>query len=172
MWSRFRRISAPESGFTLIEMVMSVSLLLVVMASILGIFQVVQRQSAFVKDRSEALDEMRIAVDRMTKEIRQASIVQPDSTASRLEMTTYVLGVEKDIVYEAVGEELTRSVDGGSEVVLQEDLNDVNIFSYTGDTGGVIQVVSLTINVHPERTPDTTLVLTSEVRLRNHVETA
>lgn len=149
---------------------MSMSLLVIVLASIMGVFQVVQRQTAFVKDRSETLDEMRIAVDRMTKEIRQASIVQPDSTPSRLEMTTYVLGVQKEIVYQAVGEELTRSVDGGSEVVLQEDLTDVNVFSYTGDTGGVVQVVALTLNVHPERTPETTLVLTSEVRLRNHVE--
>lgn len=151
---------------------MSMSLLVVVLASIMGIFQVVQRQTAYVKDRSEALDEMRIAVDRMTKEIRQASIVQPASTASRLEMTTYILGVEKEIVYEAAGEELTRTVDGGSEVVLQGDLTDINVFSYTGDTGGVVQVVSLTLNVHPERRPETTLVLTSEVRLRNHVEAA
>src|SRR5688500_18557559 len=79
--SRFRRISVPEEGgFTLLELVFSVSILLVVMGSILGVFGVVQRQSAYVKDRSETLDTMRIAVDRMTKEIRQARVVEPDAT--------------------------------------------------------------------------------------------
>lgn len=169
-WSRFRKISAREDGFTLLELVFTVSLLLIVLGSILGIFQVVQRQTAYVKDRSEALDQMRIAVDRMTKEIRQARVIQVASTGERLEMTTYILGVEKDIVYEVTGENLTRSVEGGTPVVLQEDVADKNVFAYTGDTGGVIQVVSLTLNVHPQRRPETTLVLASEVRIRNGVE--
>jgi type II secretory pathway pseudopilin PulG len=165
--SRFRRISAAENGFTLLELVFSVSLLLVVLASILGIFQVVQRQTAFVKDRTEILDSMRNSIDRMTKEIRQATIVEPASTSTKLEMTTYILGVEKEIVYEAAGEVLTRSVEGGTPVVLQDALSDGNVFTYTADTGGVIQVVTMSLSVHPLRQPETTLVLTSEVRIRN-----
>jgi len=143
------------------------TILLVVLASLLGVFQVVQRQTAFVQNRSETLDTMRIAVDRMTKEIRQARIIDPASTATHLEMTTYVLGVQKDIVYTVAGESLSRSVGGGSPKVLQDDLSDANIFMYTSDAGGVIQVVALTLSVHPPRRPETTLVLTSEVRLRN-----
>lgn len=143
------------------------TILLVVLASLLAVFQVVQRQTAFVQNRSETLDTMRIAVDRMTKEIRQARIIDPASTATHLEMTTYVLGVEEDIVYTVDGESLSRSVGGGSPKVLQDDLSDSNIFVYTSDAGGVIQVVALTLSVHPPRRPETTLVLTSEVRLRN-----
>jgi hypothetical protein len=150
-----------------LEVVFSVSLLLVVLGSLLGLFQLVQRQTSFVKDRSEALDSMRNAVDRMTKEIRQARIVQTSSTTGRLEMTTFILGVEKDVVYEVDGENLTRSVAGSSPAVLQESLADGNVFVYTGDSGGVVQVVTVTLNVHPPRRPDTTLVLTSEVRIRN-----
>jgi len=173
--SRFRRISAPEEeGFTLLELVFSVSILLVVLGSILGVFQVVQRQSAFVKDRSETLDTMRIAVDRMTKEIRQARVVEPDGTApaTRFEMTTFLLGVEADIVYAVVGDTLTRSVNGGTADVLQDDLAVTDMFTYTADTSGVVQVVSFSLQVHPPRSPDTTLVLTSEVRLRNKAVTA
>lgn len=166
--SRFRRISAPdERGFTLLELVFAVSLLLVVMGSILGVFQVIQRQTAFVKDRSEMLDSMRTTVDRMTKEIRQATVVEQTSTASRLEMTSFVLGVETEIVYEVTGEILTRTANGGAPASLQTAVSDTNVFTYTGDTDGVIQVVALTLNVHPPRQPETTLVLTSEVRIRN-----
>lgn len=173
--SRFRRISArEEGGFTLLELVFSVSILLVVLGSILGVFQVVQRQSAYVKDRSETLDTMRIAVDRMTKEIRQARVVEPDGTspASRFEMTTFLLGVEADIVYAVTGETLTRSVNGGTADVIQDDLSTTSLFTYTSDTSGVVQVVSFTLSVHPPRSPETTLVLTSEVRLRNKAVTA
>lgn len=173
--SRFRRISArEEGGFTLLELVFSVSLLLVVMGSILGVFGVVQRQSAYVKDRSETLDTMRIAVDRMTKEIRQARVVEPDGTspASRFEMTTFLLGVEADIVYAVTGGSLTRSVNGGTADVLQKNLASTDLFTYTSDTSGVVQVVSFSLSVHPPRRPDTTLVLNSEVRLRNKVVAA
>ena len=173
--SRFRRISAREDGgFTLLELVFSVSILLVVLASILGIFQVVQRQSAYVKDRSETLDSMRIAVDRMTKEIRQARVVTPDGTApaTRFEMTTFLVGTEAEIEYAVVGDTLTRSVNGGTADVIQDDLASTNLFTYTSDTAGVVQVVSFTLEVHPPRNPDTTLVLTSEVRLRNKAVTA
>ncbi|MGH2786141.1 MAG: PilW family protein [Actinomycetota bacterium] len=148
--------------------------MLVVIGSIMGVFQVVQRQSAYVKDRSETLDTMRIAVDRMTKEIRQARVVEPDGTApaTRFEMTTFLLGVEADIVYAVVGETLTRSVDGGTPVVLQDALATSDLFTYTSDTEGIVQVVSFSLQVHPPRSPDTTLVLTSEVRLRNKAVTA
>lgn len=173
--SRFRRISVrDEGGFTLLELVFSVSILLVVMGSILGVFQVVQRQSAYVKDRSETLDSMRIAVDRMTKEIRQARVVEPDGTspASRFEMTTFLLGVEADIVYAVAGDSLTRSVNGGTADVLQKNLASTSLFTYTSDTSGVVQVVSFSLTVHPPRRPDTTLVLNSEIRLRNKPVTA
>ena len=172
---RFRRISVrDEEGFTLLELVFSVSILLVVLGSILGVFQVVQRQSAYVKDRSETLDTMRIAVDRMTKEIRQARVVQPDGTApaSRFEMTTFLLGVEADIVYAVTGGSLTRSVNGGTADIVQKDLASTSLFTYTSDTSGVVQVVSFSLTVHPPRSPDTILVLNSEVRLRNKAVTA
>jgi type II secretory pathway pseudopilin PulG len=172
---RFRRISArDEGGFTLLELVFSVSLLLVVLGAMMGIFQVVQRQSAYVKDRSETLDTMRIAVDRMTKEIRQARVVDPDpvAPAERFEMTTFLLGEEADIVYAVIGDTLTRSVNGGTAVVLQDDLAASNLFTYTADTADIVQVVSFSLQVHPPRAPETVLVLTSEVRLRNKAVTA
>ena len=151
------------------------SSLLVVMGSILGVFGVVQRQSAYVKDRSETLDTMRIAVDRMTKEIRQARVVEPDGTApaSRFEMTTFLLGVEADIVYAVAGGSLTRSVNGGTADVIQNDLASTEPVHLHGGhlrcrAGGLL----LACTVHPPRRPDTTLVLNSEVRLRNKAVTA
>lgn len=168
-----RRISARdgsvEGGFTLIELMLTIFLLLIVVGSLVAVFESVQRSSAFVEERSQTLDRMRLAVDVMTKEIRQASVVDPASTASRLEMTTYVLDVEKTIVFEVTGENLTRSVDGGPPATIQENVNSSTLFSYTKDVGGVVQLVAVNLQVHPIRKPNTIVELESEVRLRNKV---
>jgi type II secretory pathway pseudopilin PulG len=160
------RISAAESGFSLIELVLTVTLLMFVMGSLLTIFESVQRSAAFTENRSETLDSMRLSLDQMTKEIRQATAVSPNSTSSRLEMDTYILGVTKQVVYEASGTELTRSVNDGTPVVLQDHVTSTDVFTYT-DSVFSVQVVGLTLSVHPTLAPDTTLVLTSEASLRN-----
>lgn len=151
---------------------MTVALLLVVLGGLLTVFESVQRSAAFVQERSETLDEMRIALDQMTKEIRQAEEVKAaTSTASRLEMTTYILGVQKTVVYAVTGQTLTKSVGGSGTAPIQTHVAAPSIFTYTTDTAGVIQLVSLNLQVHPERRPDTTIILTSEARLRNEAGT-
>jgi type II secretory pathway component PulJ len=150
---------------------MTVSLLMVVLGGLLTVFESVQRSATFVQERSETLDEMRIALDQMTKEIRQAEEVETISTASRLEMTSYILGVKKTIVYEVSGETITKSIDGGGAAPIQTHVATTNLFTYTTDASGVIQLVSLDLQVHPARRPDTTVVLASEARLRNRVVT-
>lgn len=150
-------------------MTVSIGLLLLVVGSLLTVFASVQRSATFVQARSETLDGMRLAVDRMTKEIRQATSINEASTASRLEMDTYVLGTSRHIVYEATGTQITRSVDGGSSTVLQGELATSSVFTYTPSTSDV-KVVTVTLSVRPVRRPDTTLVLTSEARLRNRSE--
>jgi hypothetical protein len=144
----------------------TITLLAVVVGSLLTIFESVQRSTAFVQNRSETLDSMRLVVDEMTKDIRQATSVSAASTASTLDMTTYVLGVPRHVVYEASGGSLARSIDGGPGVVKQTRLTSTSIFTYT-DSVSSVQLVALTLSVHPINRPDTTLVLKSEARLRN-----
>jgi hypothetical protein len=142
------------------------SLLSIVLVSLLTIFTSVQRSTAFVQNRSEALDEMRLVIDQMTKEIRQATSVSASSTASMLSMNTYVLGVAKQIVYQASVSGLTRAVNGGTPQVLAKNLASFNVFTYT-DSVTTVQLVGMTLQVHPKFRPDTVLVLASEARLRN-----
>lgn len=153
-------------------------LLMLVVGSLLTVFESVQRSATFAQERSEALDEMRLTLDRMTKEIRQATWISPDATktnASRLEMCTYVLGVTKRVIYQAsttaAGTGLTRSEapcseGGGSPVVVQKELTTTSVFTYV-DSIADVSVVELDLSVRPARRPDTVLVLTSQVRLRN-----
>jgi hypothetical protein len=144
-------------------------LLLIVVGALLGIFTSVQRSASFVQERAETLDSMRLAVDQMTKEIRQARSVTPDALdpGGKLQMSTYILGVSRTITYAVSGENLMRSVNGGTAVVVQGNLSSPAPFSYTSDPSGVVQVVAVNLQVHPIRRPNTIVVLSSEVRLRN-----
>jgi predicted PurR-regulated permease PerM len=149
-----------------VELTLTLSLLTIVLVSMLTIFMSVQRSTAFVQNRSQALDEMRLVIDQMTKEIRQATSVSASSTSSMLDMQTYVLGVSKHIVYQASATGLTRTVNGGTTQLLAKDLASFNVFTYT-DAVTSVQLVGMTLQVHPKFRPNTTLVLASEARLRN-----
>jgi type II secretory pathway component PulJ len=149
-----------------LELAVTVMLLMGVVGMLLTVFESVQRSAAFVSNRSETLDSMRLAVDQMTKEIRQATSVDPSSTSSHLEMDTYILGVTKHIVYQATGSNVTRSLSGDPAVVIQNQVTSTDLFTYV-DSVFNVQVVSIRLSVHPVNAPDTTLVLTSEARLRN-----
>lgn len=175
MRSLWQRTSAREHGFTLIELTIASAILLVATGAVLSVFATSERSSQFVRRRAEALDEMRLAMNRMSKEIRQAEAIDPGSTASRLQVDTFVQGVATTVVFEAVGEELHRSVlDESGVEVLEDELDSTSIFAYTvaEDTSPVSEarVVTLTLQVRPIQLPDTVLTLTSEIRLRNFKE--
>lgn len=142
------------------------ALLLVVTGTILLAYESTQRSEAFVRGRTATLDEMRITMNRMTKDARQASAVDTSSTGSRLEMDTYILGEPATVVYAVAGTALTRQVGNEPATVLQENLASPAIFGYVPSVAAT-EVVTMTMLVHPPDQPDTTVSLTSEARLRN-----
>src|SRR5438067_1725111 len=112
MSSLFRRISAREEGFTLIELVIVTGLLMTVLVSILSVFSVIQRASVRESARSQESDQVRLAMERLSKEIRQAEDVRAGSSASHLDIDSFVNGTATHIVYNASGTTITRTANG------------------------------------------------------------
>jgi type II secretory pathway component PulJ len=162
-----------EHGFTLIELLITVSLLMVVGVVILQTLDSVTRSQAYQADRTESLDSMRLVLNTMTKELRQATAVDDAaSTASHVSFTTYVHGVSRRVQYTASAGTLTRRLDAGASITVQTGLATDSIFSYQSAppvTGA--QWVKIVLQVKPRRDPETVLVLDSEVNLRNRVQT-
>ncbi len=148
-------------------------LLLIVVTAALNSLESVTNAQAFQVDRSESLASMRLAVNRMTKEIRQATEVDASSSsASRLVITTYVGGVAHAITYDASGTVLTRSLDGGAAVLLQDHLASTQLFAtVAGSTPDDVRWVSISLRVNASKGADTVLALDSEVNLRNNQST-
>jgi type II secretory pathway pseudopilin PulG len=168
MSSRFRKISArSDEGFTLVELVIVTGLLMTVMVSILSVFTVVQRASVRQGARSQESDQVRLAIERMTKEIRQAVDVRAGSSTTFLDIDTYVNGTATHISYTTTGGQLKRT-SGGFSTVLLDRLADTNVFAYDPSVT-TPSVVTLTVSAKPEfyNSDNTIVTLTSEVKLRN-----
>jgi hypothetical protein len=150
-------------------LVVTVSLLGIVSVVLFSSFLSVQKSEAYVQGRATSLDEMRVTMSRMTRELRQGSAFETTPSESDLEIRTYVNGVVRDVRYTAAGSTLTRTVDGGAGVVVGRGLVSTAIFQYAPDTTNP-QLVTITLQVEPTNAPDTTVTLDSEVRLRNLTE--
>lgn len=153
---------------TLVEVMISSIILLILVAAMLTFFNVIQRTNIRQEKRNEITGQMRLAIDNMTKEIRQASVIRITSSASVMDMDTYVNGTSKHVVWTATGTILTRSVDGGAARTFLEGLTSTNLFTYAP---GITDATDITIDLRarPVRfTADPAVVrLTSQVRLRN-----
>jgi type II secretory pathway component PulJ len=162
-----------QGGFTLIELLITVSLLMVVGVVILQTLDAVTRSQAYQADRTESLDSMRLVLNTMTKELRQATAVDDaTSTASHISFTTYIRGVSRQVQYTATSGTLTRRLDGGASITVQTGLATNSLFAYqSAPPVSGAQWVKIVLQVKPRRDPETTLVLDSEVNLRNRVQT-
>lgn len=168
MRSLWRRISARDDGVSLVELVMTTMMLGLVVGAMLSSFSSLQRAAARESSRSQTTDEVRLAMDRMTKDIRQAISIRAGSGPSYLEMDTFIDGVESRVIYDASsGTHLTRSVDGPSVRIL-ERLQSTAVFLYAPDVLDPA-LVSITLVSKPENfsVDQSDVTLTSEVQLRN-----
>jgi prepilin-type N-terminal cleavage/methylation domain-containing protein len=163
---RCRRTSAAEDGFTLIELTITVALLVLVLGLFFEALGSSQRSQSFAEDRSQALDSLQLTMARVTKDARQATVLDPSSTASRLDVQTDVAGVSETVIYQINGTTLTRSVNGGAGIILMKNLASPSLFEYEPSADNA-QVVTILLQATPKHSPNTTVQLTSEVRLRN-----
>ena len=161
-----RRTSAAEHGFTLIELTITVAMLVLVLGMFFEALGSSQRSQSFAADRSEALDSLRTTMARVTKDARQATAIDATSSASRLDVQTYVDGALATVVYQIAGTTLTRSLNGGAGIILMTNLASPSLFTYEPSSTNA-QVVTILLQATPKHSPHTTVQLTSEVRLRN-----
>jgi prepilin-type N-terminal cleavage/methylation domain-containing protein len=139
-----------ERGFTLIELLIATSLGLVVIGAALAMFIGGVRSEPRTAAKVAAIQEARVVLDRMTRELRQG--IEVSSTASQLEILTYVkaatcngapasTSIPCEVTYTCAGDACTRMVanPGGSPgpaTQVVDGLVNTNVFeadsSYVG----------------------------------------
>ena len=150
----------------------------IIVGATLSVLENVMSSASFSQQRGEAMDQVRLALDSMTKEIRQTTMVRP-STASNLDIDTYVGGVPTKVVYSVSGSIppyiLYRTQGSGSSQVVAR-LKTPNVFNYyyagsqtpATTAPGTAPLTQIMITFPLGLThPATDIVLSSAIQLRN-----
>lgn len=136
-----------ERGFTLVELLVGMTILVGVMMATFSVLDESTRMASRDNERSTAIDEARVGIDRMVRELRHARLV---TTATPQVLTVTVLrrGVDQQVQFNcstpmpapnATLRRCTRSVAGGPAEVLVDRVRpigpDTSAFTYTPATG-------------------------------------
>lgn len=129
--------------------------------------------TATITNRRDVLADGRIALDRMSKQLRQGEVVST-STTSKIVFNGYVAGVSKTIVWQANGSAapygLQLSLDGGTSfVTILSELSSNSLFTYAthADADGNAVTDEVTVTLVLQTSTDRTITLTQPVVLRN-----
>jgi prepilin-type N-terminal cleavage/methylation domain-containing protein len=156
-----------EAGFSLIELMVVTVLLTIVIVATLSTMWSIQRSEAYTRGRTAAMDNMRISLNRISKDLRQAGDFNATPTPNHLDVDTYINGAAHRVVYDVNAGTLTRQLDGGAAVIMHKELTEDDIFQYPEDDLDTPDTILIQMVVKPSNLPDTRLTLSSEVQLRN-----
>lgn len=164
----------PEAGFSLTELLVVIGLILIVVISALNVLDSGMRAERGQRARADTLEDTRTAMNRLTKELRQALSVSLTSTRSRLEMQTLISGTEHTVVYDVVGGKLRRTLDGGTPNPLATGVSVIEIFCYdpptctaTGPDTSAPSLIRVSVVVQPPVATAKAIELSNDVNLRN-----
>ncbi|MEX0984256.1 MAG: prepilin-type N-terminal cleavage/methylation domain-containing protein [Actinomycetota bacterium] len=166
---RLRRSpSRDEHGFTLVELLIGMTVMSVVATAAMAVALRTTQTTLTVTDRRDVFTDGRFALDQMTEDLRQGESIDVSSDADTVEVPSYVNGSATTVIWRATGSAapygLERSIDGGTTYVpLLDSLASNAIFTYTTHEG-VLDQVTVAISL---TTSTTTVGLTTDVYLRN-----
>jgi prepilin-type N-terminal cleavage/methylation domain-containing protein len=160
-----------EAGFTLVELLVTMLVMGVVASAVMMVAMRTFTTTATITNRRDVLADGRIALDRLSKQLRQAESIDStcdDTPTDSITFTGYIDGTAATIVWQTSGSaepySLEESTLGGANLIpIVSSLADDEVFTCSTD-GTVRDQVSVRL---PLRTSTTTVVLTTDVQLRN-----
>ncbi len=84
-----RQQSDPESGFTLVELLVGITIMLIVLAAAFTLLQIVVRSEPAVRAANSSIQDAQITAERMARELRLTSHVN-SASATSLSVDTYL----------------------------------------------------------------------------------
>jgi prepilin-type N-terminal cleavage/methylation domain-containing protein len=88
--ARLRRLRGEEAGFTLTELLVAMMITLFAFGAALMLLNIALETQPRLSDRAAAIQQGRVWVERLTRELRQGATVAGSPTASQLSFLTYV----------------------------------------------------------------------------------
>jgi len=96
-----------EDGMTVVEVAVTMAILSVVMVMVFSVLDVVQRGVVRAESRSASVDEARLAVRQIDRQIRSGNVLYtPESSGMALRVYTQANGAQKCVQWRIVGRQL------------------------------------------------------------------
>jgi prepilin-type N-terminal cleavage/methylation domain-containing protein len=158
-----------EAGFTLVELLVTMLVMGVVATAVMAVAMRTFMTTTTITNRRDVLADGRTALDRLSKQLRQGeSIDQGSSSPSSITFSGYIDGTPATIVWQVTGSSAPYTLEestlgGANSVSIVSALSDDQVFTYTTH-GSVVDQVTVRL---PLQTSTTTVVMTTDVQLRN-----
>ncbi len=134
-----KRCLREDDGFTLVELVIASALSLMIAFSALSMMDGITRSERGAQARYDATSSVREAMMRATKELRQATAVNPSSSQSTLDVQTLLAGTAKRLTFDVSGTDIRRTICanfafsapcGGSAAIVLSRVTNLAPFCY------------------------------------------
>ena len=160
---RLRVERADERGLTLVELLVTMFVMLIIVAAVMSLMFRAFNDTAIATTRANVQNDGRIAMERMSKQIRQATSVTT-ATPSDIVVNSYFNGVAQTIEWSVNSGNLQMRVGtSGSYLTMARGLVSSSIFTYQS-SGGVVYRVDIAFSLS---TKTVAIPLTTSVYLRN-----
>lgn len=161
-----------EDGSSLIELVAAFGIFLLLLLAVMQLFDAAARSERSGQARHESLLEVREAMTRISKDLRQATSISATSTNDRIEMETLIAGESHQVVFDVVDGEVRRTIDGGQPVPLVDGVSTAEPFCFDppdclATSPSAPTMVRVSIDAEPEVFSGGPITLSSDVKLRN-----
>ena len=155
-----------KKGFTVVELLIASSIVVITLAIILLIYISTNRSFKFGQAILNSEADLRLAMDQLTKDIRQAENISPDTVTLPISGNEFVviipLSISNNITYALSSDKLTRTISGSTSRLIAVDVSEVEVSVITGNTVTITLSSTKTVFDNPH-----TRTLTSKVTMRN-----
>ena len=129
-----KRLLREEEGFTLSEMLVTILIMIIVLSALYSIFDMSLKTYGFGNSKAEAMENARLGMEKMEREIRQAYAFDKASGDLQLFQTWD----ENQMTF---GNDLDGDMKSGPTVGECPNINDCELISYSldGDTGSLMR---------------------------------
>ena len=149
------RLLREESGFTLAEAMVTIMIMIAVMFALYSIFEMSLRVFSFGNDKTEAVENARLGLERMEREVRAAyPYDKPNGNNTLLtswtsNSITFGNDLNGDRKIGSATEQITYGLSGGSPATLQRNGQPVVEFVQDVDGGGALTFTYVDANGAP-----------------------
>jgi prepilin-type N-terminal cleavage/methylation domain-containing protein len=154
-----------DAGFTLVELMVATMVMAIIATAILSVLYRSFKDTSIVTNRAQQQNDGRLALERMTKDIREAQSLNIQ-TPNEIQVTL-VNGDTHD--WSLVGTTIQYSLNGAAPQTVVTDIQNTavgdDLFAYAMSNSSVTNTVTITIQIGTK--PSSVIPLNTVVMMRN-----